>query len=142
MSDLARPRVLIVDDFSDNREMYAEYLRVVGFRVDEAANGREALEKAMAAPPDAVVMDLSLPEVDGWEATRRLKSDPRTRHVPVIAVTGHALAGHSRSALEAGCDAFVTKPCLPEDLAAHVRKLLANHAVAGDAASVRHNGRR
>lgn len=122
MSDT--PLVLVVDDFPDNREMYAEYLRFAGFRVEEAKNGREALDKATDNPPDAVVMDLSLPEMDGWEATRRLKADPRTRHARVIAVTGHALKGHNRSALEAGCDAFVTKPCLPEELVRHLRELL------------------
>ena len=135
------PLVLIVDDFADNREMYAEYLRFSGFAVDEATNGRQALEKVAAVVPDAIVMDLSLPEVDGWEATRRLKADPRTQHVPVIAVTGHALAGHSRSAHDAGCDAFVTKPCLPEDLVAHLRRVLAGDAAAA-APNARNHGRR
>ena len=116
--------VLIVDDFADNREMYAEYLRFAGFRVEEAATGQEALERAHANPPDAAIMDLSLPEMDGWEATRRLKADPRTRHVRVIALTGHALKGHSESAMNAGCDLFVTKPCLPEDLVKHLEELL------------------
>ena len=116
--------VLVVDDFPDNREMYAEYLRFAGSRVDEARNGREALDNATDNPPDAIVMDLSLPGMDGWEATRRLKSDPRTQHARIVAVTGNALKGHSRSALEAGCDAFVTKPCLPEELVRHLRELL------------------
>jgi CheY-like chemotaxis protein len=116
--------VLIVDDFADNREMYAEYLRFAGFRVEEAATGQEALERAQANPPDAAIMDLSLPEMDGWEATRRLKADPRTEHVRVIALTGHALKGHSESAMKAGCDLFVTKPCLPEDLVKHLETLL------------------
>ena len=116
--------VLVVDDFADNRQMYAEYLAFVGYRVAEAENGQEALDKAFDLRPDVIVMDLSLPGMDGWEATRRLKSDARTRHIPVIALTGHALAGHSKGALEAGCDAFVTKPCLPEDLVAHIRRAL------------------
>ena len=116
--------VLVVDDFADNRQMYAEYLAFVGYRVAEAENGQEALDKAFDMRPDVIVMDLSLPGMDGWEATRRLKSDARTRHIPVIALTGHALAGHSKGALEAGCDAFVTKPCLPEDLVAHIRRAL------------------
>jgi CheY-like chemotaxis protein len=117
--------VLVVDDFADNRQMYAEYLAFVGYRVAEAENGQEAVDKAMEMRPDVIVMDLSLPGMDGWEATRRLKGDARTRHIPVIALTGHALAGHSKGALEAGCDAFVTKPCLPEDLVAHIRRALA-----------------
>ena len=116
--------VLVVDDFADNRQMYAEYLAFVGYRVAEAENGQEALDKAFDMRPDVIVMDLSLPGMDGWEATRRLKSDARTRHIPVIALTGHALAGHSKGALEAGCDAFVTKPCLPEDLVTHIRRAL------------------
>ena len=116
--------VLVVDDFADNRQMYAEYLAFMGYLVAEAENGQEALDKAFDMRPDVIVMDLSLPGMDGWEATRRLKSDARTRHIPVIALTGHALAGHSKGALEAGCDAFVTKPCLPEDLVAHIRRAL------------------
>jgi CheY-like chemotaxis protein len=75
--------------------------------------------------PDLIVMDLSLPGIDGWEATRRLKADPRTKRIPVIALTGHALAGHSKGAMDAGCDAFITKPCLPERLLEEVRKTLA-----------------
>jgi CheY-like chemotaxis protein len=117
--------VLVVDDFQDNREMFAEFLALSGYRVAEAENGREALEQAFALLPDAILMDLSLPELDGWEATRRLKRDPRTRHIPVIALTGHALADHSREAHEAGCDAFLTKPCMPEALVAELERQLA-----------------
>lgn len=109
-------RILVVDDFDDNRAMYAEFLAYSGFVVDEAADGAEAVEQARRFLPDAVVMDLALPVMDGWEATRRIKADPNTRHIPVVAVTGHALAGHSRVAREAGCDAFLAKPCLPERL--------------------------
>jgi CheY-like chemotaxis protein len=69
-------------------------------------------------------MDLSLPVMDGWEATRRLKADERTRAIPVLAVTGHALTGVSNDAMNAGCDGFITKPCLPEDLVAEIRKIL------------------
>jgi CheY-like chemotaxis protein len=117
--------ILVVDDFPDNRQMYAEYLAFSGLRVEEAENGHEALEKAFALLPDLIVMDLSLPGIDGWEATRRLKADARTKRIPVIALTGHALAGHSKGALDAGCDAFITKPCLPERLLEEVRKTLA-----------------
>ncbi len=121
----AVPLILVVDDFLDNRQMYAEYLTFSGLRVEEAENGHEALEKAFAMLPDLIVMDLSLPGIDGWEATRRLKADPRTKRIPVIALTGHALAGHSKGAMDAGCDAFITKPCLPERLLEEVRKTLA-----------------
>jgi two-component system, cell cycle response regulator DivK len=119
------PLVLVVDDFQDNREMFAELLTLAGFRVAEATNGREALDRAHELLPDVVLMDLSLPELDGWEATRRLKGDPRTRHIRVIALTGHALADCSREAREAGCDAFLTKPCLPDTLIVEVRRVLA-----------------
>ncbi len=119
------PLVLVVDDFEDNREMYAQFLRFSGYRVEEAASGREALDRAFALTPDVIIMDLSLPGVDGWEATRCIKADERTKHIPVIALTGHALAGHSKGAFEAGCDAFVTKPCLPEDLMAEIERILA-----------------
>ena len=118
------PLVLIVDDYEDAREMYAEYLQFSGFRVAEARNGLEAMEKAFALRPAVILMDLSLPVMDGWEATRRLKKDPRTRSIPVVALTGHALDGHSREAEDAGCDAYVTKPCLPDDLVREVQRIL------------------
>ena len=120
----AAPLVLIVDDFQDNREMYAEFLRFSGLRVEEATNGLEALEKAATLLPDLIVMDLSLPGIDGWEATRRLKSDGATKHIPVLALTGHALAGYSEGARQAGCDGFITKPCLPETLLAEIQRTL------------------
>lgn len=119
-----RPLVLVVDDYQDAREMYAEYLTFSGFRVAEATSGLEAVQKAFALEPDVVLMDLSLPGLDGWAATRRLKTDRRTRHIPVVALTGHALAGASDGAREAGCDAFVTKPCLPDELVAEIRRVL------------------
>ena len=119
-----KPRVLLVDDYPDAREMYAEYLDFSGFEVLEAANGMEALQRAAEGQPDIILMDLSLPVMDGWEATRRLKADKRTQDIPVVALTGHALAGISEGAKKAGCDAFVTKPCLPEDLVKEIRKVL------------------
>jgi CheY-like chemotaxis protein len=124
MTDENAPLILVVDDYQDAREMYAEYLQFSGFRVAEAKNGNEALEKAFELCPDLILMDLSLPGMDGWEATRLLKSDERTRHIPVVALTGHALAGASEGAKKAGCDSFVTKPCLPDDLVVEVRRML------------------
>jgi two-component system cell cycle response regulator DivK len=121
---LQRPRVLLVDDYPDAREMYSEYLEYSGFDVVEAGNGMEALQRAVDTAPDIILMDLSLPVMDGWEATRRLKADQRTKGIPVVALTGHALAGISEGARQAGCDAFVTKPCLPEDLVREIRKIL------------------
>ena len=104
--------------------MYAEYLQFSGFRVAEARNGNEAVEQAFALKPDLILMDLSLPGMDGWEATRRLKADERTSRIPIVALTGHALAGASEGAKKAGCDSFVTKPCLPDDLVVEVRRML------------------
>jgi CheY-like chemotaxis protein len=124
MTDQQSPLILVVDDYQDAREMYAEYLQFSGFRVAEARNGNEAVEQAFALGPDLILMDLSLPGMDGWEATRRLKADERTRHIPVVALTGHALAGASEGARKAGCDSFVTKPCLPDDLVVEVRRML------------------
>src|SRR3989454_6148509 len=120
----ARPRVLVVDDYPDAREMYGEYLEYCGFEVVQASNGMEALQRALDTKPDIILMDLSLPVMDGWEATRRLKADKRTANIPVVALTGHALAGISEGAKRAGCDAFVTKPCLPEDLVKEIKKIL------------------
>lgn len=124
MTEQPSPLILVVDDYQDAREMYAEYLQFSGFRVAEARNGNEAIEQAFALRPDLILMDLSLPGMDGWEATRQLKSDERTRHIPVVALTGHALAGASEGAKKAGCDSFVTKPCLPDDLVVEVRRML------------------
>lgn len=118
------PLILVVDDYQDAREMYAEYLQFSGFRVAEAKNGNEAVEQAFALKPDLILMDLSLPGIDGWEATRRLKADDATKHIPIVALTGHALAGASEGARRAGCDSFVTKPCLPDDLVVEVRRML------------------
>jgi CheY-like chemotaxis protein len=134
------PLVLIVDDFEDNRAMYVQFLAFEGFRVAEAANGAEALEQARTLLPDLIVMDLSLPVMDGWEATRRLKGDERTRRIPVLALTGHALGGHSERAKEAGCDAYLTKPCLPEDLVVEIRKMIG--AAAGRVRAKGGRGRR
>ena len=126
-----RVRVLLVDDYPDAREMYSEYLQFSGFDVVEATNGMEALKSAVESSPDIILMDLSLPVMDGWEATRRLKADERTASIPVVALTGHALAGISEGAKRAGCDAFVTKPCLPEDLVKEIRRILDTPAKKG-----------
>jgi two-component system, cell cycle response regulator DivK len=124
MTEQHNPLILVVDDYQDAREMYAEYLQFSGFRVAEARNGNEAVEQAFALKPDLILMDLSLPGMDGWEATRRLKADAATKHIPIVALTGHALAGASEGAKRAGCDSFVTKPCLPDDLVVEVRRML------------------
>ena len=104
------PLVLVVDDFEDNRAMYAEYLAYSGYSVEQAADGEEAVKLAQDLLPDIVVMDLSLPIMDGWEATRRLKADPATSGIPVVALTAHAMKSDHDRAMASGCDDFATKP--------------------------------
>lgn len=101
-----------------------EYLRYAGFSVAGAVNGEEALAKARELRPAVVLMDLSLPGIDGWEATRQLKADPATRDILVIALTGHAEPANRARAMLVGCDLFVAKPSLPAEIAAHVIALL------------------
>ena len=139
MTETAKPLVLVVEDYQDAREMYAAYLEFSGYRVAEATNGVEAIEQARELMPDIIPMDLALPKMDGWEATRRLKSDARTRNIPIVALTGHALAGHAEGARQAGCDSFVTKPCLPDALVAEIKRMLG--AQGGDGAAGRKPGK-
>ena len=121
---LRRPLVLVVDDYQDAREMYAECLDASGFAVAQAESGDEAVAKALALQPALIVMDLALPGMDGWTATRAIKTDARTARIPVVALTGHARSDASSAAREAGCDAFLTKPCLPDAIVELVRRLL------------------
>jgi two-component system, cell cycle response regulator DivK len=136
-----QPLVLVVEDYQDAREMYAAYLAFSGYRVAEATNGIEAIEKTIELMPDIILMDLALPRMDGWEATRRLKLDERTKHIPIVALTGHALAGHAEGARQAGCDAFVTKPCLPDALVAEIQRMLSARTDAGVAKKPSRAGR-
>ena len=129
-SEPMAPLVLVVDDYPDSREMCAEFLRVSGFRVEQAADGAEALRKASVLVPDVVLMDLSLPDMDGLEVTRRLKSDDRTRALVVIALTGHGEEGHADQAREAGCASFLVKPCSPDAMVLEIKRLLSSR---GDA---------
>jgi len=103
-------RILLVEDNELNRDMLSRRLERRGYVVTLAVNGLEALERTSADRPDLVLMDMSLPEMDGWEATRRLKADPATQAIPVIALTAHAMSGDRERALEAGCNDFDTKP--------------------------------
>src|SRR5687767_7188122 len=116
------PLVLIVDDHPDARDLYSTGLRLSGFRTAAAVDGADAVEKASELRPAAIVMDLSMPRMDGCEATRRIKADPTTRHIPVVALTG---AQYSRdAALGAGCCTYLTKPCEPAAVAAVIRGVL------------------
>ena len=119
-----KPLVLIAEDFEDARELYRDYLQFSGFAVETATNGREAIHRALALQPDVILMDASMPVLDGWQATRELKAHPATRHIPILALTAHAFEDAKREAKAAGCDGFVTKPCLPDDLVVKVRAVL------------------
>lgn len=120
----AAPRVLVVDDYEDTRELFAEYLAMAGYEVELARNGAEALELARRSQPQVILMDLSLPVMDGWEASRRLKDDPRTRDAKIIALTGHRLDRAAEGVLRAGCDAFLIKPVAPQDVLAKIEEVL------------------
>ena len=108
--------MLVVDDFSDTRDMYAEYFGGVGMRAETAENGRQAVRRALRAHPDAIVMDLTMPVLDGWEATRILHADPRTRDIPIVVLTGSSEPEQVRRAEACGATHVLTKPCTPEVL--------------------------
>jgi CheY-like chemotaxis protein len=113
---LGRLNILLVEDYDDAREMYRAYLEFSGYSVHTARDGHEALEKARMLMPDLILMDLSMPGLDGWEATRQLKADPATSDLVIVALSAHALAAEGERARQAGCDGFIAKPCLPHDL--------------------------
>ena len=121
------PLVLIVDDATDNREGYAQYLQFCGFRTAEAATGEEALEEAHRSHPDAILLDMRLPGVDGVEVSRRLRA-VGFPNVPIIAVSACVFEPDVAAALESGCDAFLAKPCLPETVVHEIKRLLALRA--------------
>jgi two-component system cell cycle response regulator DivK len=110
------PIVLLADDNEDSREIYRMYCEHKGLIVLTAANGDEAVAIARQARPTVIVMDLTMPGMDGWQATRVLKTSPETRDIYIVALTGHASRGPERAAREAGCDHYLVKPCLPEAL--------------------------
>jgi CheY-like chemotaxis protein len=118
-------KILIVEDNEMNRDMLSKRLQRRGYEVLLAVDGGEGLELARSAAPDLILMDMSLPVVDGWEATRRLKADGQTRVIPVIALTAHAMAGDQEKALAAGCDDYDTKPIELPGLLAKIEALLA-----------------
>ena len=114
------PKILLVEDNEMNRDMLSRRLERRGYQVVLAVDGQVGLELARSDPPDLILMDMSLPVLDGWEATRRLKADSATRHIPVIALTAHAMSSDRDKALDAGCDDYDTKPI---ELARLLRKV-------------------
>jgi CheY-like chemotaxis protein len=124
-SDLpTAPRILLVDDYEDARVMYGHFLRMSGYHPIEAATGEEALELAYRHLPDLILLDMSLPGIDGWEVTAELKSNEKTKHIPIVALTAHALQTERQRTERAGCDGFLAKPCAPPDLLAEISRLL------------------
>jgi len=119
-----RERVLLVEDNEHNRRIFAGVLTHFGFSVQEAEDGEEALTLVLRDPPDLVLVDLSLPVMDGWTLAGRLKQDPSLKHIPVVALTAHAMAGDRELALDAGCDEYLTKPISPKAVVAAVRRIL------------------
>jgi CheY-like chemotaxis protein len=118
-------KVLYVEDNDDNVYMLKMRLELLDFEVLAAEDGEKGCEMAVTERPDIILMDLEMPVIDGWEATRRLKENPQTHDIPIIALTAHALAGEREKAIAAGCDEFDTKPIEFDRLVATVRRLLA-----------------
>ncbi|HEY2747375.1 MAG TPA: response regulator [Polyangia bacterium] len=116
--------VLLVEDNPHNRKIFSGMLGHAGFTVIEAEDGNKALAAVEKALPDVILMDLSIPGVDGWEVTRRLKADARSKAVPIIALTAHAMRGDEERARAAGCDHYLAKPISPKKVVEEVRKIL------------------
>ena len=117
-------KILLIEDNEMNRDMLTRRLERKGFEVVIAVDGQAGIDMASSANADIILMDLSLPVIDGWEATRRIKADPVTQAIPIIALTAHAMAGDEQKALEAGCDAYDTKPVDFKRLLGKIDKLL------------------
>ena len=128
MSDAKRtaPRILVVEDDPDNRRIVVRVLTSESYETFEAADGRSAIACARAEHPDLIIMDLAMPGMDGWEASRQLKNDPQTADIPIIALTAFAMRGDEERARDAGCDGYLSKPCRPQTIRDTVRQFLAS----------------
>ena len=127
-------KILLVEDNEMNRDMLSRRLQRKGFEVIIAADGQQGVAKASAESPDLILLDMSLPVMDGWEAARKIKGDPETRDIPIIALTAHAMAGDREKALEAGCDEYDTKPIELPRLLGKINLFLGEDAPASGAA--------
>jgi two-component system, cell cycle response regulator DivK len=117
-------RILVVEDHEDNRQILRDLLASAGYEMLEAENGEDGVAAAAAEQPDLILMDIQLPILDGYEATRRIKADPVLKAIPIIVVTSYALSGDEEKARIAGCDAYVAKPYSPRQLLARIRDFL------------------
>lgn len=117
-------RILVVEDQEDNRRIIRDLLASAGYDMIEATDGEAGTRLAGTERPDLILMDIQLPVLDGYEATRRIKADPELRHIPIIVVTSYALSGDDAKAIAAGCDAYVAKPFSPRQLLATIRQFL------------------
>ena len=122
--------VLLVEDNQDNLNIYSTILRHYGYEVLEATDGETAIELARAQHPGVILMDVSIPVIDGWEATQRIKADPATSDIPIIALTAHALEADRAKAKAVGCDGYISKPAEPRAVADTVRSYLGQPAAA------------
>ena len=116
--------ILVVEDQEDNRRIFRDLLMHSGYKVIEAINGIEGVNSAETYRPDLILMDIQLPGIDGYEATRQIKANPDLKEIPIIVVTSYALSGDDKKAFEAGCDAYVAKPFSPRELLAKIRDYL------------------
>jgi two-component system cell cycle response regulator DivK len=121
-------RILVVEDHEDNRRILRDLLTNAGFQLIEAETGPDGVEMAKAHQPDLILMDLQLPGIDGYEAARQIKAEPRLSSVPIIAVTSYALSGDEQRAFAAGCSAYICKPYSPRQLLARIREHLPSSA--------------
>jgi two-component system cell cycle response regulator DivK len=119
-------RILIIEDQDDNRTIMRDLLNTAGYRLIEAVDGEEGVKLAQSERPDLILMDIQLPILDGYEATRRIRASVELKSIPIIAVTSHALSGDDAKARAAGCDGYVAKPFSPRELLAKVREFLPN----------------
>jgi two-component system cell cycle response regulator DivK len=116
--------ILVIEDTEDNRRILRDLLTDAGFELIEAADGERGVEMAAEHRPDLILMDIQLPVIDGYEATRRIKANPDLQHIPIIAVTSYALSGDEAKAVAAGCDGYVAKPFSPRQILAKIRQLV------------------
>ena len=121
---MKKPLILIVDDAKDSGEMYGHYLQIRGFQVELAHNGQEALDEVARFRPDVIIMDLLMPVMDGYEATKRLKADEKTKNIPVVILTAHYFDGAATDLIKASSDGILIKPCAPGDMLKEIVRVM------------------